>query len=68
MEDKLTISQAFDAMSKFLEGYYERTSSDDIGSLLGDMRILKDGGTADPASWDDWLESVRDVLGQSKDS
>ena len=62
MVEKLTIAQAFDAMSKFLEGYYERTSSDDVGSLLGDMRILKNGGTADPAAWDDWLKSVHDVL------
>ena len=66
MEEKLTTVQAFDSMIKFLEGYYERTSSDDVGSLLGDMRILKDGGTADPAAWDDWMKSVHDVLHKSK--
>lgn len=62
MDKKLTELQAFNAMSKFLEGYYERTSSDDVGSLLSDMQILGDGDTADPAAWEDWIESVNDVL------
>lgn len=58
---KLTINEAFESMVKFLEMYYERTSSDDVGSLLGDIIILNDGYTADPASWDDWMECVYKV-------
>lgn len=54
----LTKMQAFNAMVKFLEAYYERTSSSDVGGLLGDLRILNDGSTADPAAWDDWVECV----------
>ena len=66
MNDCLTTLQAFDAMRKFLEGYYERTSSDDIGSLLGDMQMLSNGKTADPAAWHDWVESVNEVKNVSK--
>jgi hypothetical protein len=62
MEKKLTTLQAFNAMRKFLEGYYERTSSDDVGSLLGDMQMFHDGETFDPAAWDDWTNAVEDVL------
>jgi hypothetical protein len=46
----VTELQAFNAMRKFLEMYYQRTASDDIGSLLGDLQILRDGSTADPAA------------------
>lgn len=53
---KLTIEEAFKSMVLFLEGYYERTGSDDVGGLLGDMMILDDGTTADPAAWNDWLK------------
>jgi len=60
--DTLTIRQAYEAMLLFLEGLYERTKSDDLGALLGDLQILDDGGTADPAAWQDWLNSVQTVL------
>ncbi len=59
---RVTILQAFEAMKVFLEGYYERTQSDDIGSLLGDLDFLEDGITADPAAWGDWMGSVRKIL------
>ena len=49
-------------MVLFLESFYERTGADDIGALLGDLQILKDSNTADPAVWIDWLESVDEVL------
>lgn len=52
---------AFDAMRFFLEGYYERTKSDDVGALLGDLRLLSDGCTADPAAWSDWMKCVKKV-------
>ena len=60
--EKLTVQQAFEAMSLFLEGFYERTKSDDVGGLLGDMILLEDSTTADPAAWDDWMKSVHRVL------
>jgi hypothetical protein len=65
MNEKLTNLQAFNAMRKFLEGYYERTNSDDVGSLLGDLQLLSGGGgTFDPAAWHDWIRSVKEVLSE----
>jgi len=57
----LTVQEGFAAMRQFLEDYYEQTHSDDIGALLGDLQILEDGMTADPAVWDDWLACVNQV-------
>ncbi|HEX2977743.1 MAG TPA: hypothetical protein VHO47_01345 [Candidatus Babeliales bacterium] len=62
MQNKLTSLQAFNAMRKFLELYYTQTSSDEVGSLLGDLQILKDGKTADPAAWNDWIGCVEEIL------
>ncbi len=66
MDTKLTTLQAFNAMRKFLEMYYERTSSQDIGSLLGDLHLLQDGSIADPAAWQDWLNAMHGVLKNQK--
>ena len=60
--NNLTVLQAFNAMRKFLEKYYNETSSDDVGSLLGELQFLDDGETADPAAWIDWTECVKEVL------
>lgn len=54
----LTIEEAYKSMINFLEKYYQRTNSDDIGGLLGDIMLIDEGRTADPASWHDWIESV----------
>jgi hypothetical protein len=56
--DKLSDVQALRAMQLFLEGYFERTKSDDIGSLLGDIQLVADRETADPAAWSEWLSCV----------
>jgi hypothetical protein len=61
MEQKLTILQAFNAMTKFLDNYYNKTLSDDLGSLLGDMSFLENGCTADPATWHDWTNTIGTV-------
>ncbi len=60
--EKLTERQAFEVMALFLEGFYERTQSDDVGGLLSDLLILEDDTTADPAAWQDWMECVQKVL------
>jgi hypothetical protein len=59
MSETLTNEQAFKAMVFFLEAFYARTTSNDVGGLLGDLMRRTDGGTADRAAWADWLESVR---------
>lgn len=60
--ENLTERKAFEAMVLFLEGFYERTQSDEVGGLLSDLMMSEDGTTADPAAWEDWMECVRKVL------
>jgi len=55
----LTSLQAFNVMDKTLGSYYQKTKSDDIGSLLSVMSFLSDGCTADPAIWKDWMEAIK---------
>lgn len=64
MSKKLTELQAYNAMFHFLKAYYERTNSDDVGSLLGDLQMMSDNRTADPAAWSDWIKSVEATLAQ----
>ena len=49
-------------MFAFLDAWYKRVPSDELGSLLSYMSLLADGGTADPAVWSDWLEAVRKAI------
>lgn len=55
---------AFVAMRYFLEAFYVRTSSDEIGALLGDLAPIGDGKTADPAAWGDWMDAVNKALAE----
>jgi hypothetical protein len=61
---ELTTHQAFQAMVIFLEKFYDRTQSNDVGGLLGDLMIRPDGSTADPAAWQDWIDSIRQAQRQ----
>lgn len=66
-ENKLiTIRQAYIATLHFLEEYYERTKSDEIGGLLGGFLLLEDGMPADPAAWEDWLEAVEKMITENE--
>lgn len=49
-------------MFEFLSAYYERTHSDGVGALLGDLQLGSDQIPADPAAWEDWQQSVGKVL------
>ncbi|OYD08798.1 hypothetical protein [Paludifilum halophilum] len=60
----LSSKEAFEAMALFLEEHYKRTDSDDIALLLGSMQFLKDGNTADPAIWNDWLDCIQKIRGK----
>lgn len=54
-DNTITALNSFKAMICFLDDYYNKTLSDDIGSLLGDIQLLEDGSnTWDPAAWNDW--------------
>jgi hypothetical protein len=61
MEQKLSNLEAFKAMQCFLLKYFERTKSEDIGSLLGDVQLLQDNMTLDPAAWNDWLKCIEEI-------
>jgi hypothetical protein len=52
-------------MFAYLVAVYDRTQSDDLGGLLGDMSTVGDGETADPAVWHEWLRCINQVK-QSK--
>ncbi len=62
LEIRLTELQAYNAMVKFLEGYYKETGSDLMGWVLSSLSFTIDGGTADPAFWDEWGDAVKKVL------
>jgi hypothetical protein len=58
----LSEREAFQAMTLFLQEFYARAGND-IETLLADITIEADGGTLDPAAWDDWLRCVESVSG-----
>lgn len=57
----LTIQEAYLAMYSFLEHEYLLTNSDDIGGLLDSMSLVHDGGTAVPATWEQWGDVIEKV-------
>jgi hypothetical protein len=61
MDKTLSINEAYSAMYSYLESLFKRTGSDYLGGLLGDMSLLQDGSTADPAIWNDWLQAIEKV-------
>ena len=40
MKKHLTHQEAYEAMFAFLEAYYDRSKSDEIGGLLGSMSLI----------------------------
>ena len=54
--------QAFNAMTQFLDTYYKKNLSDDLGVLLSSMEFLEDNETVDAATWDDWIN----ILGENE--
>ena len=67
MSISLTSREAYEAMFTFLEDVYRRTESDDLGALLGSMSMLQDGGTADPALWQEWERAIQKVVNGEAD-
>lgn len=76
MKSQITIKQAYKAMFIFIRRYYYRKGEPtEIGNLLSDIQLLShlyddirkesdEAGlsTADPASWEDWLEAIDTIL------
>lgn len=63
-EKILTQKQAYEAMFKFLEQYWERGKSDEIACILSNMSLTTwtEGTPADPAYIQDWDDAVKNVL------
>lgn len=66
---QLTFFQTFNAMRIFLSLYYDRTHADNIGMLLGALRLFKDSedwrenpATWDSAAWEDWMDGVHKTM------
>ena len=68
MNDQLSTREAYEAMFRFLEAYYDRTGPGELGALLGGLAIDEDGQPMDPAAWVDWLAAVRIATGGSDPS
>jgi len=62
---QLSERETFEALTPFLNQYYER-AGDDLVTLMADITIESDGGTLDPAAWDDWIRCVREVEGRRR--
>ncbi|MEC5211366.1 hypothetical protein RCH20_002450 [Psychrobacter sp. PL15] len=57
MKEYLTHQEAYEAMFAFLEDYYNRSKSNEIGGLLGSMSLIE-GRPVDSALWDDWCDAI----------
>jgi len=64
----LTPRQAYLAMFAFLDGYWRRGKSEEIGALLGALSLLENDRPADPALAADWDDAVRLALADSVDA
>jgi hypothetical protein len=62
---ELSEKEAFEALTRFLNQFYKRAGND-METLLADITIEPDGGTLDPAAWDDWVACVREVKSKPK--
>lgn len=62
----MTKEEAYMAMVYFLEEFYERTGSDDVGGLLGGMILTDHEQTMDPAIWHDWIHAVKKMESEQK--
>lgn len=52
--DKFSEEEAFATMFVFLEQYYSRTKSEEIGVLLGSLAPLGDCKPLDIGMWSEW--------------
>lgn len=68
MNQNISTLSAFKSMQCFLQKYFKKTMSEDVGSLLGDIQLLNNNTTMDPAAWTDWLECVEEVRLRSQET
>lgn len=82
MDRRITIAQAYKAMFIFIKNYYDRKDKpSEIGGLLSDVQLLSylyndpqrehsetRLNTADPASWEKWLEAIETMLNEENEN
>ena len=66
--NRLNIEQAYEAMTDFLDGYRDKTTSVDVANMLSDMKLVKSGTSADPEAWNEWNDAVEMVLKKNSES
>lgn len=64
----MNLIEAYRVMLAFLNAFYRKNQSDELGALLGSMSLLKDGIPADSAYAKDWYNAVSRVIGTSEDA
>ena len=64
----LSKKEAYLAMFSFLEDYYQRTQSDEIGSMLSGMCLMKDGKPMDAAYWEEWEQAIQKSINDTVDA
>lgn len=62
MQKKITELQAYNAMAKLFQIYYELDPSGDIGAILGSMAFLHDKKPMDGAMLKDWNKFLGTIL------
>ncbi len=67
MQKKLSKLQTYNVMLHFLEIFWLRNKSDDIGDILSDSEFFWDGRTtADPGSWFTWKQALALTMQQDQ--
>ena len=68
-QKNLSFFQTFNAMRIFLSLCYEKTHGDNVGMLLGGLRLFKDNKdwqknpiTWDSAAWEDWMDGINKTM------
>jgi hypothetical protein len=67
MQDTVSLQTAFVVMQRYLDWYWQHTGQGgELGGLLGEISMLQDGGTADPAALNDWLAIAEQVISKKQ--
>jgi hypothetical protein len=63
-DERISAIEAYKAMFLFLDSYWKlgNKKSDELAGLLGDLALLSDGSSADPAMSEDWQKCVAQVI------
>lgn len=59
-EQTITLKQSYEVMYQFIMALHDRGEVD-TGWILGCAGLLEDGGSADPAQLDDYLDAYKKV-------